>query len=256
MTAHGPRATTLGRQYLLSHRDLLFPGRKLSRRGVLAATVRGPGTCGELQATLVAVAGVDRPVATGLAAGDLIPFAVGGGGRLAGEGDAPATEHYPGEGDFGDADTRCSGLTVACTHRLEDVLSRYALTRSAVGFGLERLPGQRRVPVPQEDDVGFTPRSRTRLQSDPGGPVGPPSPSIYGPPAYWMELSAIERGGTPFSRLGEPPQTLARSVVTVMSCETRRFANIHLEKRQEENGSVQVTSSDIEACPGRYLSVT
>ena len=104
MTTHGPGATTLGRQHLLSDRDLLLPGGQLGRRGVLAAAVRGPGALVELQATLVTVAGVDRPVAARLAAGYLIPFVVGRGGRLAGQSDAAAAKHRPGEGDFGDAD--------------------------------------------------------------------------------------------------------------------------------------------------------
>ena len=56
------------------------------------------------------------------------------------------------------------------------VSSLYAPTRSAVGFGLERLPGRRLFPG--GNVAGFTPRGRKRLQ----GPIsvdrlGPPPPS-------------------------------------------------------------------------------
>ena len=118
---HGPGATTLARQHALSDRDLLFLGGQLGRRGVLAAAVRGPGACGELDTAVVAVAGVDSPVAAGLATGYLIPFAVGGRGRLAGEGDAAATKHRPGNGDLGDADARSGGLTVTSTHTRRNI---------------------------------------------------------------------------------------------------------------------------------------
>ena len=72
-------------------------------RGVLATAVAGPGARRELQAALIAVAGVDGPVAAGLAAGYLIPFAVGGCARLPGEGEAAAADDRAGEGDLGDA---------------------------------------------------------------------------------------------------------------------------------------------------------
>ncbi len=74
--------------------------------GVLTAAVTGPGARRELQTTLVAVAGVDGPVAAGFAAGNPIPFAVGGGVGLAGEGKASGSEHSAREGDFRDAYSR------------------------------------------------------------------------------------------------------------------------------------------------------
>lgn len=74
------------------------------------------GARAELHTAVVAVAGVDAPVAAGLAAGYLIPFAVGGRGRLAGHGDGAATKHCAGNGDLGDADTGSGGLTVTSTH--------------------------------------------------------------------------------------------------------------------------------------------
>ena len=79
---------------------------------------RGPTRCwARTEATLIPVAGVDGPVAAGFAAGDLIPFAVSGGACLPGKGEASATDDSAGEGDFRDAYVRCSGLTVASTHR-------------------------------------------------------------------------------------------------------------------------------------------
>jgi hypothetical protein len=77
----------------------------------------------ELDAAVEAVAGVDSPVAAGLAAGYLIPLGVGGCGRLAGHGDTAAAEHRAGEGDLGDADARGCGLTVTSTHALRKFLS-------------------------------------------------------------------------------------------------------------------------------------
>ena len=79
--------------------------------------------------------------------------------------------------------------------------SLYAPTRSAVGFGLERLPGRRLFPG--GNVVGFTPRGRKRLQ----GPIsvdrlGPPPPStvFVGVPAQRMELGAKGRGGPPLGK--------------------------------------------------------
>ena len=75
------------------------------------------------------------------------------------------------------------------------VSSLYAPTRSAVGFGLERLPGRRLFPG--GNVAGFTPRGRKRLQ----GPIsvdrlGPPPPStvFVGVPAQWMKFGAKGRG--------------------------------------------------------------
>ena len=100
------------------------------------------------------------------------------------------------DGDLGDFFGRCGGLTMSFTHG-SVVSSLYAPTRSAVGFGLERLPGRRLFPG--GNVAGFTPRGRKRLQ----GPIsvdqlGPPPPStvFVGVPAQWMELGA-KGGGRP-----------------------------------------------------------
>ena len=100
----------------------------------------------------------------------------------------------PCDGDLGDFFGRCGGLTMRSTHS-SVVSSLYAPTRSAVGFGLERLPGRRLFPG--GNVVGFTPRGRKRLQ----GPIsvdrlGPPPPStvFVGVPAQRMELGAKGRG--------------------------------------------------------------
>src|SRR5699024_1317188 len=53
--------------------DLLGLAGLVGRGGVLAAAEGSPGGGGELQAAVVAVAGVDRPVPSRLALGDLVP---------------------------------------------------------------------------------------------------------------------------------------------------------------------------------------
>ena len=97
-TGHAPRPWVA--QHALGDRDLLFLGRQVRGGRVLAAAVRPPGARRELQAALVSVAGVDRPVAAGFAACDLVPFAIGGGAGMPGEGEASAADDCAGEGDF------------------------------------------------------------------------------------------------------------------------------------------------------------
>ena len=63
--------------------DLLGLAGLVGGGGVLRAAVRGPGGGGELQTAVVAVAGVDGPVAAGLALGDGVPLGGGGGGGAA-----------------------------------------------------------------------------------------------------------------------------------------------------------------------------
>src|SRR6202008_4147676 len=96
--------------------DLLIPSGLVSGRGELAAAMCGPGARRELQAPVVPVAGVDGPVAAGLATRDSIPLLVGSRGRVARKCDATATEHSTGECEFGDADVRSGGLTIPCAH--------------------------------------------------------------------------------------------------------------------------------------------
>src|SRR5690606_27549130 len=79
-------------------RDLLLTRGLVGRRGVLGATVGGPGARRELQAALVTVAGVDGPVAARLTLGQAVPVGVGGGvgGRRegqAGGGECGSREH-------------------------------------------------------------------------------------------------------------------------------------------------------------------
>src|ERR1700750_1340762 len=100
---------------------------------------------------------------------------------------------WPCEGDLGNYFGRCGGLTMSFTH--SSVSSLYAPTRSAVGFGLERLPGRRLVPGGTSSASPH--RGRKRLQ----GPMsvdqlGPPPPStvFVGVPAQRMELGANGRG--------------------------------------------------------------
>ena len=103
-SANRPGAAALGGQHPLGDGDLLVAGGLVGRRGVLAATVGGPGALRELQPAVVPVAGVDAPVTARLAGGDAIPFAVGSRGCVTGEGDATAADYCAGEGQFGDAD--------------------------------------------------------------------------------------------------------------------------------------------------------
>ena len=77
---------------------------------------------------------------------------------MPGEGEASAADDCAGEGDFrdvfaDDVGLRCRPLMGAYKSSL------HAPARSAVGFGLERLPGLAVV----ENGFGFTPRSRKRL---------------------------------------------------------------------------------------------
>jgi hypothetical protein len=82
----------------------------------------------------------------------------------------------PCEGDLGNYFGRCGGLTMSFTH--SSVSSLHAPTRSAVGFGLERLPGRRLFPG--GNVVGFTPTGpQAAPRSYVGGPVGSPA-SIHG----------------------------------------------------------------------------
>src|SRR5689334_8293186 len=69
-TAHRPCADALRLQDVVGDPDLLALGGVVRRT---AAAVGVPGAHGELQATVVAVSGVDRPVATGLTGGDGVP---------------------------------------------------------------------------------------------------------------------------------------------------------------------------------------
>jgi hypothetical protein len=104
MAADRPGAAALGGQHPLGDGDLLFAGRLVRGTGELAAAMRGPGALRELQPAVVAVAGVDSPVAAGLASGDSVPLLVGSRRRVAGKCDATATDHCTGECEFGDAD--------------------------------------------------------------------------------------------------------------------------------------------------------
>jgi hypothetical protein len=173
MTAHRPGAAALGGQHPLGDGDLLLAGCLVRGTGELAAAMRGPGALRELQPAVVPVAGVDGPVAAGLTSGDGVPLLVGSRRRVAGQCDATATDHSTGECEFGDADTRSGGLTMPCAHTPK-TSSLDAPTRSAVGFGRKRSPGQAEshrcgVTSPQGAANGSG--------SDFGGPLGPPSPS-------------------------------------------------------------------------------
>src|SRR5690606_10341708 len=101
LAADGPGAGTLGVQGALGDRDLLGLGGLVRGGRVLAAAEGGPGGAGELEAAVVAVAGVDGPVAAGLALGDLVPDGVVGGGD-ARTGDTEAGHDDRATGDGGE----------------------------------------------------------------------------------------------------------------------------------------------------------
>src|SRR5699024_10996368 len=106
-----PRAGALRGQDLLGHRDLLALGGLVRRGGVLGPAEALPRLLGELQAAVVAVAGVDRPVTAGLAGGDLVPAGRGvrgaAGGEHAGGDDRAAGE---GHGRAGEAAAHGGGV--------------------------------------------------------------------------------------------------------------------------------------------------
>jgi hypothetical protein len=126
----------------------------------------------------------------------------------------------PCEGDLGDFFGRCGGLTMfgrcggptmfgrrggltmRSTHG-STVSSLYAPTRSAVGFGLERLPS--RTIVSGWKRRRLHPKGpQAAPGSDFGGPVGSPA-SIHGcfvgVPAQRMELGAKGREGPPLGNI-------------------------------------------------------
>ena len=92
LTARRPRALALAGEHALGDGDLLFLGGQVRGGRVLAAAVTTPGAGRELQSALIAVSGVDGPVAAGFAAGDAIPFAIGRGAGMPGEGEASAAD--------------------------------------------------------------------------------------------------------------------------------------------------------------------
>ena len=75
-TGQAPRPWV--REHAFSDGDLLLSGGQMGRGRVLVAAVGTPRLWRELQSALVAIAGIDGPVASGLAAGHLVPFAVAG----------------------------------------------------------------------------------------------------------------------------------------------------------------------------------
>ena len=87
-----------------------------------------------------------------------------------------------------------------CRVLIADWSSLYAPTRSAVGFGLERLPGRRLFRG--GNVVGFTPGAQAAPGSDSVDRLGPPPPStvFVGVPAQRMELGAKGRGGPPLGK--------------------------------------------------------
>src|SRR5690625_5728205 len=88
--AGGPGSPALRGLGLLGDVDLLGTGGLVRGGGVLAAPEGLPGGAGELQSAVVPVAGVDRPVAAGLALGQTVPHGAVGDRRCGSTGVAGA----------------------------------------------------------------------------------------------------------------------------------------------------------------------
>src|SRR5699024_2181971 len=101
LAADGPGARALRLQHTLGDGDLLTLGGLVGVGGELLTAEALPGGLVELETAVVAVAGADRPVAAGLALGDLVPDT---GVRLgdAGAGGAQARRHHGAAGGGGD----------------------------------------------------------------------------------------------------------------------------------------------------------
>ena len=132
--AGGPGAPALGGQHALGDDDLLLAGGLVGSRGVLGATVGGPGARVELQTPVVAVAGVDRPVTTGLALGQTVPVGVRGGGGARRE-DRAGGAH--GDGAGGELGEQGGGVLGVASHEF-DVSSRRPSSRPAPGCPVAR----------------------------------------------------------------------------------------------------------------------
>jgi len=164
------RGVALTGEHALGDRDLLFLGGHVRGRRVLATSMGRPGAGGELQSTVIAVASVDGPVAARFAACDLVPFAVGSGAGLPGEGEASASDDCAGEGDLRDIYCRCSGLAVPSTHRcVRSSLVRAHEVSCRVRAGEVARPCWARLH-PKGPQAAPGPIYL-------GGPVGPPPPS-------------------------------------------------------------------------------
>src|SRR5690625_528496 len=102
-----PCTPALALQHVLGNCDLLFPG-GVGR--VTGAAMSFPGLGQELQASVVAVAGVDRPVTTGFALGERVP---GGVGASAG-----GSHHCSGGEQATDCQAPQCGLSLGNAHCL------------------------------------------------------------------------------------------------------------------------------------------
>src|SRR4029453_11685638 len=100
LRTHRPGARALAGKDLLGDGDLLLAARLVGVCGVGASAVGAPRLCGELQATVEAVSGVDRPVSAALALGDGVPDRCGLG--LVGGGDATGDGRRAGDADTGE----------------------------------------------------------------------------------------------------------------------------------------------------------
>ncbi len=107
---------SLAGENTLGDGDLLLAAGLAGRGGVFLAAVGVPGARRELQATVVAVAGVDSPVAAGLALCEAVPVGVGGGSGRAAERDTRDAEDCARQRELRDGTTGIGGLAMASAH--------------------------------------------------------------------------------------------------------------------------------------------
>lgn len=169
----GPGARALHVEELLGGGDLLVLGGQVGARGVLRTAGGGPARLRELQPAVVAVAGVDGPVAAGLALGDGVPGLDGGGGSVGG---AHQRDGHGGTGDAregGETDglRGAAVLALAVQQHGTDLLTDAYEVSCRVRA--DELPGRATLRATSPQAVPVRPRLR-RGCTDPAAYLGPP----------------------------------------------------------------------------------
>src|SRR5262249_17944134 len=127
------RAPSLRVLHLGGDGDLCPPGGLVGGRGVGRAAVRAPGAGGELQSSVVAVAGVDVPVPAALALGDAVPHSAVGRRAVAGRGEhsARGEQDRAGEDRRGTRRTSLTGVIGTFGHVIPSPQTRGPPRRGA-----------------------------------------------------------------------------------------------------------------------------
>ena len=169
--------------------------------GHSGATVGLPGSRAELQAAVVAVAGVDGPVATGLALCDRVPVhsAVRRGGSGAegkgpqchpddqsGEGECPANVHVMGIAVFRRVVTDESPdidenfVRNRCSTKVAPEISGATSVRSQIGAGQPRWPHVGQAPMPWDRSTFSATRICSAREAWFGMPLPPLARQVLG----------------------------------------------------------------------------